>query len=794
MEDARGKGTLAPENEIDYMKQFSRYADSGKVGEQFNGKYSPFIDVNKKLFEIGKEVGLDERTVQELFQTDESGNILKDKHGAAMFNPVMAEKHLKGKDAAKILQTFQASLTPADYNQLAITGRYQKAGLTPQQLSMEVETNYNQNIKLTDGQIQAINLQLVKENSKNNKNEALISSLTEQKKLFESQKLSLQNSKDKDMKTALSNPDAVRGSLYTNNYLSSMSRGLATSTEETTYKVNPHFEVMMRQQEFARQVQRDKISDQHWAIEQMRADKKLQYDMAKDKLEMWGKYKIGSPPEGYQGATGINEPIPVSDNKFAIIAAARDNFTQTIDHLNTTNIAITDEYFKAMVPRQAGQTDDEYEIAKNKAMDDYAAKMGMKRASAPGEMNKFAAEFAAKQLESWKKDETSVPRRFRGLIAQQNELSKSMSTQESRMADIKVKTMKKAEEQGLTVDYEKIKGKIQGTTVDTKFGNITLTPEDIIEFTKLHPEAQNTFGGFTVDERQKKEREQAAQRLTAKFGEKFKAIEDRLYNAYTPFTETSTYASTAHPAIAKAQSALASQNYEKLAEIEAQMYVDEGFIKQPKSFPIQRGKENEYDVNARLAAIASKYANDMTGFEGVSTEDVIGAIQSTKPNAVKIIATPGATMNEPVKYQMVVMVEGKQVPLMIDEGDYTYLTGNPPLRSDSKPDELIQLDHWGTTGHNGTDSSEGAWYSSSDFKNLKDVNYTATGNLVKDAANPNLLWFTIYINNPDGSVTPLEYTEPIPRYNKDGSFNQTLKILPLGVNATVIEQLKKQNK
>jgi hypothetical protein len=81
----------------------------------------------------------------------------------------MVEKHLKGKDASKILNAFQNALTPADYNQLAITGRYINGNKTSEQLTTDVISNYSDNITKASGKIQAISLELEKQNSKNNR-------------------------------------------------------------------------------------------------------------------------------------------------------------------------------------------------------------------------------------------------------------------------------------------------------------------------------------------------------------------------------------------------------------------------------------------------------------------------------------------------------------------------------------------------------------------------------------------------------------------------------------------------
>lgn len=811
MEKEREKGTLAPENEMDYMHQFSAYDNSDKVGEKFNGRYTPYTDVNKKLFDIAKEVGIDENTVQQLYQTDEQGNVLKDKNGVPIWNPVMAEKHLKGKSADKILSAFQNALTPADYNQLSITGKYLNGNKSSEQLFQDVENNYSKNITLASGKIQSISLELAQQNAKNNKDQTIIDSLNKQKEFFESQKNSLEESKSRDLELVQSNPDAVKANLYTTNYLSKMSHDLSSMTEDTKYSVSPLFTITMEQNRFNRELQRDKIADYHWSKEQERADRKEIYDSEKDKLELFLKYGVGTPPPGYKGMSqGINEPIDVSKNKFAIVNTVNDDFASGVTELNNINYQITLDYFKNVNTKKPGETDVNYETRLKKAMFDYAASTKdkttgkvLKKAESvdpnSGDINTFTARFAAKQLALWNKNPKDVPFEFRGLISTQNELSKDLSIQQKRMSDIKKDAVAQAKLKGIDVeDLTEIDKYVKPTAVTLRDGSTyTLSKNDVIDFANLHPEVFNTFGGLTVDSQQKIEKEQASKRLKLKWGAKYKDLENQLFGTKTVVSEmggTREIATKVHSNIKNAGDFILKSNYGKVAEIEAQLYVDKGFLKQPKTYPVQRGKENKEDVNARMVGIIGKYTDNLNQVEGFKTDDVIAEILSDKPGAVTLTATPGISSRQPITYSMnVYNKEGKKQSLQISEDDYTYLSKNNPMVSNPTPKVVEQINMYGTSGKDGSENPDAAWYSASSFKNLNNVNYTVTANLVPDKANPNNLWFKMYIHNPDNSITPVTYDQPIPKFI-GSSLNQDLDRLPEGINATIIQQLLKSKK
>ena len=786
MEEAKKKGEAAPENEVDYNKQFSKYMNSDKPGDLFNGNYTPYIDVNKKLFDIGKEVGLDETTVQQLFQTDEKGKILKDKDGKAIFNPVMVEQHLKGKDPAKLLEAFQNALTPADYNQLSITGRYVKGNLTPEQLGKEVIDNYSQNITNTSGKITSIDLELSKENAKNVKNTDLITSLNQEKKYFENQKLNLESSRDKDIQAITINPDAVRANLYTNNYLAKMSRDLSSSTKETINKINPEFEVSMKINEFNRQVQRDKITDYHWAIEQGQKKEDKLWEKEKFKLEMEAKFGKAEP--------GVNLAIDVPTNKFAIISTVQDDYSAKVDNLNNNNKLLTIAAFKKAKPRDfSKETEYEYNSRINKDMDDYIISQGKNNIK---DKESFFADQAAKQINDWTKNGNNIPSEFRDLVKNQRDLMSSVETQKLDMQQIKQTALQKAKEQGLNYpSYEELKNKIKEIDISTHNGNFKLSKEDVLDFAKLHPEVHNIFSSFTVDDQQKRDRDQAKERLTLKYGNNFKELEDRLYgiasltDGLLPMTDISL---NVHREVKSAARLLSNINYTKVAEIEAQEYIDRGYLKQPKAYTVIRGKDNKEDVDSRIVDIIK--ANNKTGFSGVDPEDLIKVVLSGKDKAVRIIATPGISDRQPVNYTMeVTAADGKSIPIKITAQNFTYLTKQSPMISQNQPEMLTHLDSYGTTGRGGSEDPGSAWFSNDQFTNLKNVKYNVTANLVASIGNPNKLIFRMYIQEPGKPTEILDYDEELPRNNADGSFNQTLSNLPNGVTSNLIEQLRKTN-
>ena len=821
--DAKTKGEWGPENEYEYNKKLSGYMQSTTPGDLFTDKYTPYIDVNKKITAIAKEVGIDERTMQSMYSTDMNGNPLtykqdttdslgKHKAGDIQWNPVMVEKHLKGKDAGKILDAFQNALTPADYNQLGITGRYVRANSTPEQLQNEIITNYGNNISSVNGEIDELKMSIASEEGSNAKDPEKLASLNKQLEIFQNNKIRLQKAQQSDLATLAINPDAVRANLYTNSYLTGMARDLASMTKDTKYSVSPQFEVTMKINEFNRSVQRDKIADQHWAIEQKRADEKFKYEKEKDQLEFGLKYGKKFGPNGELIDNGIPAPVDTKGGAAAIAASVKDNFVNEVAQLNSTNYKIAVEYFKKAYPKES-------DIQIHKRITDYAESKGKPFTAGSEDVNEAVADLASKQLDEWKKDPEKVPFDLRGLIKSQYERTRNLSIDKEQMAQIKQEAYKKAANDGQSVVTEQeIQNNIHPTTIQLKgyvgtgslFGSreivtdeVNLSREDIVNLANLYPARFNTFGPISTDEQQTKASKSAKNRLLTKYGpQKLARIVTEVYGSpvsvediqsdgisYPHMSESPVY-SPMNNEVLTAGKFIHSSNYQKLAEIESQLYLEKGFVKQPVRYSVLRGKENEDDINSKIVDIISNYpmGNETSGF---NAEDMKAIVLSGKKNAVTTLVTP--ELDGSVSYTMTIDgTGGKSKTMKINEAEWSFITGETPRSNSPEPRVLKQINLYGTSGHNGSNDENAAWFPSDEFTNLKGTNYSAVGNLIPDKDNSNLLWLTMYVTDKrTGETHLLTYDAPIPKI-VDGKFNQTLDNLPRAINPTVIEGLKKQ--
>ncbi len=795
------EGKSNPNNTRKFAKQVNAWMTDPNLQSSLSDSYFKPRDVWGKLKDIAKEVGLDETTIEEMYQTDEQGRRLyqdvKDAKGKVIgkepiWNPIMVEKHLKDKDAGKILGAFQAALTADDYKQLAIDGEMGMEGYTPDMLKEQIRTTSVGQINFADSKLQAIKLALYDEEQKNVKDEKAITSLNEQLNYFTTQKNKLDTDLERNIKAVDSNPDAVRASLYTNRYLTTMSEKLSSHVVSTKHSVSPMFEVTMKQNEFNRQVQQDRISNAQWQKEYNFKVDQAASQSEKDKLEMYLKYGVGDGGKLLpKTAKFIKEPLTLEGNEFLIKNQVEDEFSTSVSDLNATNDKITFEYFKKINP---GKSNEEI----RKAMFNMASANKESIDVNSGDVNTFAARFAAKQLQKWGMDPSSVPAEFHDLMVKQNTLTNNISVQKGRIQKTKDEALQIAKERGLnTPSKEELEKSIKTANVVLANGqSVSLSKSDVLDFANLHPEVNNTFGSWTIDKDQQSLQDQSKKRLQLKYGKAFKDIEEKVFDIhYAPGSggqSGRTYiGNNPNPAVTSAGQFIKASSYGKLAAIESEIYLKGGMIKQPVSMPVIRGKENADDRNALISAIIGKYKSNLNETPEFSEADMQSALLSTKPNAVSFKVTPGASSYDKNKYELrLVSDDGKTRSATVDEGDFESLQGykfsNIPI-----PEVVKQLNSNGTSNLSGSENPATAWFKSNSFKNLKGRDYTATADLVPDQANPDKLWFKLYLNYKDGRQSePITFPQAFYKYNPDGTINQDLDNLPMGINSAVIQQLK----
>jgi hypothetical protein len=277
-----------------------------------------------------------------------------------------------------------------------------------------------------------------------------------------------------------------------------------------------------------------------------------------------------------------------------------DEFSTSVADLNATNYKITLEYFKKINPGKS----DEYV---KQAIYNMAASNKESVDVNSGDVNSFTARFAAKQLQKWGMDPSSVPVEFNDLMSKQNTLTNNTSVQKGRIQKTKDEALNIAKERGLNVPTkDELDKTVKGANISLNNGQlVSLTKEDVLDFANLRPDLFNSLGAMTTDKNQESLANQSLNRLKLKYGNKFNELQNRVYYSpkALPGMGASNQVTSIHPAVEQAGQFLKASNYGKLAAIESEIYLKGGMVKQPVSTPVIRGKENADDRNALISKI-----------------------------------------------------------------------------------------------------------------------------------------------------------------------------------------------
>jgi hypothetical protein len=131
MEESRQKGESAIQNEYDFNAQANRWINDSSVGAGFSGRYRKYTDVDKKWLEVMKTLHSDLLEEDIPYEYNDDGTLNVNKTTVAM-----QRISKESVSAEKIQNALRSSLSPDELEQLNINGRYEFRNVTdPAQLA-----------------------------------------------------------------------------------------------------------------------------------------------------------------------------------------------------------------------------------------------------------------------------------------------------------------------------------------------------------------------------------------------------------------------------------------------------------------------------------------------------------------------------------------------------------------------------------------------------------------------------------------------------------------------------------
>lgn len=277
MDKARTEGKGAVENDYAFQSQAQKWLTDKDPHTSFNGSYTPYIDVRKKMFDIIKATGEDSSLTQIPFRRNMDGSVQLDGSGHPVVDDAMIESSTTGKSAEKIKRAVQLGLNESDINQLNLEAQYHFRGQDARGMKDITDRSYqsrlnNLNTRLADLQIQR---------ATNTNDPIFQNKINDELKSVKDASDGLVQGYKQDMEALNSNPEGFKNKLYVDNYLEQVGNTFSTSKVAFKYETNPYRQQLNNERDF--KLRWEEFQDKQ-IMERARLD-----------LE---KYKIDHPKDG----------------------------------------------------------------------------------------------------------------------------------------------------------------------------------------------------------------------------------------------------------------------------------------------------------------------------------------------------------------------------------------------------------------------------------------------------------------------------------------------------------------
>lgn len=328
MEKAKKEGKSSPSNEWLYNKFVSDYVNNDSVGEQFSGSYEQYTNYKKNALDIIKNLTKDSSIKDDAFTLDSKGNLV--------ISDAMTRTKLAGISPEKIQEALLAGLTPSDWKQMEIDGRYNYSNVDDETFVNTINSSYKSKYAGFEEQKNILNNAI---DSTNDVTEKIrlknqIDSIDKTLKNITEEYNSISKS------FAEGNVESAKSRLHTNNFINSFSKAFSNTETSQTIENNPYADMQMRREiknqdwkKFMLQYQQD---EEHFRISNLYKDEELRL-----------KAKEVSLKEKEQaGYGGLPMDIPQDQLPKYNLAKVVSNIDQLNNQITTADTKFMESYGK----------------------------------------------------------------------------------------------------------------------------------------------------------------------------------------------------------------------------------------------------------------------------------------------------------------------------------------------------------------------------------------------------------------------------------------------------------------
>jgi len=284
--DKAGKSSIV--NKWKYNQLVNNWMSDTDLKKSFNGEYTQYLDVDKKLNDIVEKVTAIDSSTDDPFQRDAGGNVIKDAQGKPVLNDAIVRTSVKGKSAAKILANFYSSLSADELNQLQMNGEYHYRGSNVDNLKRDLTSTYNTQKNVATGEAIELDLEL-----KTNPNLTDVQKATMQARINDINAKMKDGYYEKELSSKLallndpSQAEILKGQVFTQNQLITKARDASQISYKKSFESSPYVQAdQFRQTLSYNYATKRQQNEQFWAsYGQAEKWKQLEYDQRQIEID-----------------------------------------------------------------------------------------------------------------------------------------------------------------------------------------------------------------------------------------------------------------------------------------------------------------------------------------------------------------------------------------------------------------------------------------------------------------------------------------------------------------------------
>jgi hypothetical protein len=304
-ETLKKEGKSGESNDWLFNQEVNKWINDPKAGATFGASYTPYTNWKKNSLDVIKSLTKDETITDDAFTTKINPKTGKPE---LVITDAIVRKKMAGISPEKIQQALLTGLTPNDFRQMEIDGRYSYSNVDNESFIKDVNDRYSTNIKFYADQ------KAILENAK-----ASTNSVVEKKKLddqissLDKTINSIQNEYNSVTKTFQNGDvESAKARLFTIDSLNGFSKAFSHTETSLTYENSPLADMQMRRE----------VKEMDWkkfTLDYQQKEKFHQDDLEQKRLDRAEKKEENRLKklelEGYGGLPGPVDPslVPTYD-------------------------------------------------------------------------------------------------------------------------------------------------------------------------------------------------------------------------------------------------------------------------------------------------------------------------------------------------------------------------------------------------------------------------------------------------------------------------------------------------